>query len=190
MGEKQKIADESPLKERLQIARKRALAEAFMNRYLNEHPVAGEDEEKYYAAHLEDYTVAHVQAFCVPISTEKESGAAKAKADELAAQLAKGVDFAALAAKYPVPEGFKTTIKKNDKDTPEAIRTPLFALKQGKVTAPIAFPSGVYIFRLERVEVQPFKDVRSEVSSIVSDTAFHNWLNSIRKTVDVKLGSN
>src|SRR5262249_636480 len=107
IAEKEKIADESPVKEQLQLAltlqRKKVLADALAQQYVTRHPVTAEDEKKYYAAHLGDYTVAHVQGLCVPIATEKESGAAKAKADELAAQLAKGAGFAALAAKYPVP---------------------------------------------------------------------------------------
>ena len=184
------LAEKEMPKEQLEIIRKSAVAQSFMNRHLEEHPVTAEDEKKYYAAHLDDYTIAHVQALCVPIATEKESAGSKAKADELAAQLAKGSDFAALAAKYPVPQGFKSAIKKSDKEVPEVIRTPLFALESGKVTAPIAFPSGVYIFRLEKLEVKPFDEVHNEVSNIVTNAAFQNWLDSVRKAVDVKLGSN
>jgi parvulin-like peptidyl-prolyl isomerase len=190
IAEKQKLADESPLKEQLLVARKKALAQALSNQYVTDHPATPEELKQYYDAHVADFTVANVKALCVPIANEADREGAKAKAEGLVRQVRNGGDFGALAAKYPMPAGFSNTIRKSDQAIPDIIRTLVFQLKPGEVTAPITLPSGVFLLRLEKVQVKPFDEVRAEVSTLAVNQAFLKWVESVRKTVDVKGGSN
>ena len=46
---------------------------------------------------------------------------------------------------------------------PDAIRTAIFALKAGEVSAPVKQPNGFYLFRAEEVSAQPLAEVQEEV---------------------------
>jgi PPIC-type PPIASE domain len=189
LAEKQHLADESPTKEQLMVARKQVLADALTNHYFSAHPVLPEDEKKYYETHLDDFTVAHIKGLCVPIATAAEATSAQAKAEQLAQQLRDGADFTAVAAKYPLPQGIPNTISQTDKKIPDAIRALLFVRKPGEFTPPIPTPNGVYIFRVDKIETKPFSEARVEANNLAGLQAFSEWLEGVRKTVDVKLGS-
>ncbi|MBS1855535.1 MAG: peptidyl-prolyl cis-trans isomerase [Acidobacteria bacterium] len=170
MAEKDGLANESPLKEELALARMQLLATATSGRYFNEHPVSAADEQQYYAAHIDVFTSARVKGAKPPAGSSAASP---------------GADFDALAAKYPNHD-FADVIGKTDANVPEAIRTAIFELKPGGVTKPIALPGGVYLFRLEGVDVKPLDEVRGQISQRVGNERFLQWMADIRKSVTVE----
>jgi parvulin-like peptidyl-prolyl isomerase len=184
MAEKTNLAEQSPIKEQLVLARKQILTNAAYERYFIDHPTTREDEEKFYSEHMDDYTSALVKVVYVPIRTPGDEAAAKAKAQSLVKQLGMGAEFNELADKYPLAD-FPNVIKKSDANIPEAIRTVVFALKKGGTTGPIVLPNGVYLFRLQDLSVKALNDVRGDVGAQLSNDRFRAWIAEIRKTVTV-----
>jgi parvulin-like peptidyl-prolyl isomerase len=186
LADKASFTMPSPMKERLALQFKQALAQAFSDQYVAEHPVAPEEEQPYYEAHKADYTFARVKTLCVPIRNTSESAAAAAKAGKLARQIREGADFDALAAQYPVEGGFANVIGKSDPKIPEGIRGAVFALQPGAVTAPVALPNGVYLLKLQAIDVKPLAEVRGDVAARLSTERFYAWLDSVRQSVTIE----
>jgi hypothetical protein len=185
MAEKSKLAEQSPIKEQLLLARKQILTNASYERYFIDHPTTRENEEKFYAEHLDDYTSALVKVAYVPIRAPGDEAAAKTKAESLVKQLGMGATFDEHAEKYPLAE-FPNVIKKSDTQTPEPIRTAVFALKKGGTTSPIVLPNGVYLLRLQDLSVKALNDVRGEVADRLANDSFRAWIAEIRKSVTVE----
>lgn len=186
MAEKAKLSEDSALKEELRLTRMTILTNATFAKYLNDHPSTPDDQEKYYAEHLADYTSALVKVVYIPIGQAGEENVANAKAQSLVKQLAMGAEFDELAEKYPLA-GFPNVIKKSDRSIPEAIRTAVFALKKNGVTAPIALPNGVYLFRLQDLSVKALNDVRGDVELGVSNDRSRAWMLAIDKSITVEI---
>jgi peptidyl-prolyl cis-trans isomerase C len=185
MAEKAGLSEQSPIKEQLVLARKQILTNAAYERYFRDHPTTPEDEAKFYAEHLDDYTSALVKVIYLPINETGKEAAAKAKAEALVKQLGMGADFDELAGKFPLA-GFPNVIKKSDTSVPEAIRTAVFALKKGGVTSPIVLPNGIYLLFMQDLSVKPLNDVRGEVADRLSNERFRAWVAEIRKSVTVE----
>jgi parvulin-like peptidyl-prolyl isomerase len=186
IAEKAKLPEQSPIKEKLMMARRYSLFMTISERYLADHPSTPEDQEKFYKEHLDDYTSALVKVVYVPINGAGDESAAKAKAQSLVKQLAMGADFDELAEKNPLT-GFPNVIKKSDTTAPEAIRTAVFALKKGGATAPIALANGVYLIRLQDLSVQALNDVRGDVTQRVDIARFSAWMLGIDQSVTVEI---
>ena len=185
LAEKGNMAAESPVKERLSVARKQILADAANERFFNDHPSTREDEEKFYSEHLDDYTSALVKVVYVPIRQAGDEPAAKAKAESLVKQLGMGAEFDELAEKYPLAD-FRNVIKKSDTGVSEPIRTAVFALKKGGTTGPIVLPNGVYLLRLQDLSVKALNDVRGDVADRLANDRFRAWIAEIRNSVTVQ----
>lgn len=178
IGEKAKLAEESPTKEQIALARKQILATAASDRYFIDHPLKPEDEQRFYDEHKDEYTSALVKALCVPTANASA-------VSTVVKQLGMGADFDELAEKYPVA-GFSNVIKKSDKEVPAEVRNAVFALKPGAVTAPITLPSGAYIIKLQTISVKPIGDVRGDIAQRLSTERFLAWLAEVRQTVTVE----
>lgn len=184
IAEKEKLPEQSPIKEELMLARRHSLATAMSARYMANHPSTPEDQEKFYKEHLDDYTSALVKVIYVPMNGPADESAAKAKAGALVKQLAMGADFDELAEKNPFT-GFPNVIKKSDMMAPEAIRTAVFALKKGGITAPVVLPNGVYLIRLHDLSIQALNDVRGDVTQRVDNDRLRTWMLAIDQSVTV-----
>jgi parvulin-like peptidyl-prolyl isomerase len=182
IAEKDNLPGESPLKEQLALARKQILTNAVYERFFTEHPSTPESEQKFYAAHIDDYTSALVKTAFVPIHAPEDESAARSKAQSLVKQLAMGAEFDELVEKYPA-DGFPAVFKKSDANVPQAIRTAVFALKKGETTTPIVLSIGVYLVRLQEISVKALDEVRGDVAQRLSTEGFFAWIEGIRKTV-------
>ncbi len=94
------------------------------------------------------------------IVTEAE---AKAKIEDLAKQIQGGADFGKLARdisddKTSAAKDGDFGVVKQDSSYPPAIKTAVFALKQGELSAPIRQPNGFYLIRAEEINQQPFNE--------------------------------
>jgi parvulin-like peptidyl-prolyl isomerase len=185
MAEKAGLSEQSPIKEQLVLARKQILTNAAYERYFKDHPTTPEDEAKFYAEHLDDYTSALVKVIYLPVNRTGEESAAKAKAEALVKQLGMGAAFDELAEKYPLA-GFPNVIKKSDTSIPQAIRAAVFAVKKGGVTNPVVLPNGVYLVQMHDLSVKPLNDVRGDVADRLLNDRFSAWVAEIRKSVTVE----
>lgn len=107
----------------------------------------------------------------VTVDADRTDAAARALADEIAGRLAKGEDFAALAARYSGDPGSANRGGDLGFAAPgnyvEAFDKALFALKAGETSAPVKTEFGYHIIRLE--ELRPgaektFDEVRAQLA--------------------------
>jgi parvulin-like peptidyl-prolyl isomerase len=181
LAEKQKLAEQSPYKERLDLARIQILGDAMMTEKGKDLNVSSAEVEKYYEAHKEQFTTVNVTVMQVPVKTDSELAAAKAKAESLSKKLQSGGDFDAMAKEYPVDGDFKS-FKKSD-NIPAEIKDAVFALKPGQITKPIPRANGVFLIRLDSMVTKPLQDARGDVLKVLQDAMYSQWMNNVRESV-------
>lgn len=181
-GESEKLFEQSPYKEKLELARKQVLADAVMEQFDKNLDIPDAELKEYYEKHKDDFAVAAVQSLLVPTKSKEEEAAATAKARQLAGQMKGEAEAASLIAQYP---GGLTSIRKGDANMDAGIRAAVFALKPGEVTAPIAQPNGIYVFRLSSVGTPDFQSAEANIRRIVADARFHAWIEDVQKSVTV-----
>jgi peptidyl-prolyl cis-trans isomerase C len=174
-GETDKLFEQSPYKEQLELARKQVLAQAEMQEFDKNLDIPDAELKQYYDTHKDDFATAKVQSLPIPTSD-------KAKARQMAARMKEGTGLAGLLAQYP---GGLTSVRKGDPKVDAAIRSAVFALKAGEVSAPVVQPNGVYLFRLESVSTPEFQEAQATVRRTVADARFNAWIEEVRKSVTV-----
>ncbi len=112
----------------------------------------------------------------------------EAKANEAAAQLAQGKDFAEVAKDVAgaAPDTLDLGFFKKD-DLPPPLADPAFALKQGETTRPIEDALGWHILRLVEVkpeETQPFDSVKEKLAQEIARDQAADQIEKIRGKVE------
>jgi parvulin-like peptidyl-prolyl isomerase len=123
---------------------------------------------------------------------------AKAKADDLAAQLRAGGDFAALAKQHSEDTGSKATGGKltitKGQTVPEFDKQ-AFALKKDEISAPVKTQFGFHIIQalseVKPAKVTPLKDVREAIEQELKQTkkneAMTDWIEELKDEYDGKI---
>lgn len=191
MAEKAKLDQESPTKERLEAFRSQTLAQAQITAAIESTLVSAEDQKKFYEANRDRFTQAKVKVLFVAKKalTEPEM---KAKADKLLAEIRAGGDFVKLVKEHS--DDRESAAKNGDFDQfprsdklPENIRTAISSLKPGQVSDPVRVTNGYYLFRLEELTTQSYDQVRDDIFMEIRQSRFNEWLEKIRKSLDVKI---
>ena len=200
-AEKDKLAQESPYKEALEASRKQILTNAELNyRYIHTL-VTADDQKKFYEANKDRYTQLKLQVLYlgfVSDSAAKESNGkyrtqaeAKKKLEELRAQIHTGDDFVRLVKQYSEDQESKGrngdygTIKKSDNLPPE-IKSIVFALKEGELSAPVLQQNGFYLFRAQTVGLRPYEEVRDEIYNELKETRVRQWIGETQNSIPLK----
>lgn len=181
LSEKQKLFEQSPYKERLELARQQILGDAMMTEKGKDLNVSAAQVEKYYEGHKDEFTTVNVTVVHVPVKGESDLAAAKTKGDSLWKKLQSGGDFDAMAKEYPLDGDFKSF--KKSANLPADIKEPVLALKPGQVTKPIVRANGVYLIRLDSMVLKPLQDARGDVLKTLQDAMYSEWMNGIRESV-------
>ena len=182
MADKEKLAEQSPYKEQLELGRKFVMAMAEMAEHGKGNMPSTAEVEKYYEAHKDAYTTVFVTVAEVPIKNASEVADAIEKANALSKKIEGGGDFAAIAKEHPVEGDFKS-FKRSDPKIPVEIKDPVLQLKPGKVTKPVLRPSGVFLIRLDKIEVTPLDSIRGDIVRDLQTDQYQTWMNTIRKSV-------
>jgi parvulin-like peptidyl-prolyl isomerase len=204
-AEKNKLQDQSPLKETLEYQRLNTLSQAEINQIRNvDIIVKPAEEEAYYKEHPELYQEAKVKVIYVAFSavapknpapdakkplTEQE---AKAKIEDLKKQVTAGADFGKLAKENSddkdsaAKDGDFGLIKKNS-PYPEPIKKAVFELKPGQVSEPIKQPNGFYLIRLEEMHVLPYAQVQATINEELKRKSFDEYMKNLQKRFEVKV---
>jgi parvulin-like peptidyl-prolyl isomerase len=204
-AEKNKLEEQSPLKETLEYQRMGAMSQAEINQIRNvDIVVTPADEEKYYKEHPELYQEAKVKVIYVAYSavppknpapdakkplTEAE---AKAKIEDLKKQVDAGADFGKLAKENSddkdsaAKDGDFGLIKKNS-PYPEPIKKTVFELKPGQVSAPLKQPNGFYLIRMEESKTLPYDQVRTQINDEMKQKSFQDFMQNLQKRFEVKV---
>jgi parvulin-like peptidyl-prolyl isomerase len=174
-AEESQLAEQSPYKEQLALQRKQVMAQAAMDQFYKNTVIPEDELKKYYEDHKADFATANVQTLLVPLKSKETAG-------KLAARLKSGSSVAELLLQYPA---VMPTVRKSDARLDPAVRTAVFNLKPGEVSAPIAQPNGVYIFRLQSIETPEYQGLRGEIWRTMANVRFAAWMEEMRKSVTV-----
>ena len=199
----EKLDQQSPNKETLELQRTQALAQLEMNSYrYNQIKVTEDDEQKYYKAHTNDkFNQARISVIYIAFQppnpkTEEQKklpleADAKAKADDLRKQLLAGADFATLAkansndkasAEKGGDYGLITHASSSD-----ALKKVAFSLKPGEISEPVRQPAGYYLVRVDSIVVQPFDQVQAVVDEEIRTEKFTAFMTEMQTKYAVKV---
>ncbi|MEO7648966.1 MAG: peptidyl-prolyl cis-trans isomerase [Bryobacteraceae bacterium] len=196
-----KLDQQSPVKEQLAAYRMMTLVQAQHEAAANAIIVSGEDQKKFYEENKSRYEQRSVKVIYLSFSAtpndlasgKKQLSEAKAKAEQLATSIRGGADFVKLVkansddAESVARDGdFGTLIRRSD-NTPDAIKTAIFALKQGDVSDPVRSANGYYLFKLAEINFQNYDQVRDDIFMEIRQGRFNEWIENTRKGLDVKV---
>ena len=195
MAEKAGLDQKSPTKEALEYSRMYVLSQAQLNDYMLSLPVDPALIPKFYDGNKERFKQVKVSVIYVAFgdSAGKKSLSeqdAKAKAEKLAAQIRAGADFVKLVKENSDDEASRAkdgdfgTLRRAD-NMPDAIRSAVFALKQGEVSDPVRQPNGFYLLRSDEVTYRPLADVRDEIYEELKQNQYRKWLEETNSAAKV-----
>jgi len=202
MAEKANLDQKTPYKESIESARMQILTQAQISELFNSFAISVEDEQKHYDENKSRYEQVKLKVIYISFSpksanppadgkkrlTEDE---AKAKAEELVKEIKGGADFVKLVnensedATSKAKGGDFGTFSRSD-NLPDAIRSVVFALRAGEVSAPMRQPNGFYIFRAESLTQKPFSEVAGDIATELRNVRLRQWLESTTKSIDIK----
>ena len=197
MAEKQKLDQENPARGQLEYSRLVILSQAKLAEALNSMTVEPAEIVNFYDTNKERFKEIRVKAIYVSFGkgakarTEDE---AQAMATKLLADIRGGADFVKLVKENSDDETSKAkdgdfaTLRRND-NIPDAIRSAVFALKQGEVTEPVRQPNGFYLLRADEVRYRPLSQVRDEIFTELKQRHFGEWLEQTNKDTKVEIAS-
>ncbi|HLK67918.1 MAG TPA: peptidylprolyl isomerase [Bryobacteraceae bacterium] len=197
MAEKDKLDQQSPVKETLDYYRMMILSQAKLGDQLNAQMVEPTEIVQYYEVNKDKFKLVKVKAIYIsysddPPGTEVNGkkllteAQAKAKASALLAKIRGGADFVALVKENSDDEtsrnkdGDFITLRPND-NVPEAVRTAVFALQKGGVSEPIRQQNGFYLLRADDVSYQPLSQVRDEIFASLKQQHYAQWMEKTNR---------
>jgi peptidyl-prolyl cis-trans isomerase C len=206
IAEQKKLDQTSPNKEALEYNRLLVLSQAAVNDELLSAAPQPPEVDKYYETNKERYKQVKVKAIYITFSKEAVSKLgsngkpllseeeAKAKAQKLVADIRGGADFVKLVrensedAASKEKDGDFATLRPTD-NIPDAIKSAVFALKQGAVSDPVEQPNGFYILRAEEISYRPLTEVRNDLLESMKQEHFRQWMEQVRDSVKVQFTS-
>jgi hypothetical protein len=208
-GDKAKLAEESPLKEQLEMLRANTVAGAMINQERDGYKVSEEMIKNFYERNKSRYEQAKVKiiylafkpapaqcnktteecakdavaaAHSVSGRTEEE---ARKIAEDILVKLKSGSKFEDMVAKYSEDEESKKTGgdlgKAITSTSPYAddVKKAIFALKVGEVSSPFRQSTGFLLIRLEEKTTQPFNEVIEPIVQEIRQTHLNDYMNSL-----------
>ncbi len=152
------------------MSRIQVLSTAELSDVNNTMKISEEDQQKYYKDNPDKFKEVKVRVIYVAFNPTPGKAAAdgkklpteaeaQAKIEDLAKQIKNGADFGKLARensddKTSAAKDGDFGVIKLDSSYPPPIKTAVFALKQGELSAPIKQPNGFYLIRAEEINQQ------------------------------------
>jgi peptidyl-prolyl cis-trans isomerase C len=202
-AQKAGLDQKDPFKEQLEMSRIQVLSTAELSNVTNTMPVTPEEQQKYYKDNPDKFKEVKVRvihiSFSPPSQKPPADGAklvteaeAKAKIEDIAKQIQGGADFGKLARdlsddKTSAAKDGDFGVIKQDSAYPQPIKTAVFALKQGELSAPIKQPNGFYLIRAEEINQQSFNDSVAQIIPAVRQAKFQEWLKGMQAQYSVKV---
>jgi len=203
LAEKDKLDQRTPYKEALVYGRMQVLYQAEINERYKVISVTPEEQQKFYEANKDRYTQANVKVIYIPFSATPppsdpkakkvlNEAEAKAKVEGLLKQIRAGADFVKLVKEHSedptsaAKDGDFGTIRKSDR-IPDSIKSVIFALKPGEVSAPVRQPNGFYLFRVEQLTEEPYDKVKDSIFTDLKNQRLMEWMNALQKGINIKV---
>jgi peptidyl-prolyl cis-trans isomerase C len=202
-AQKAGLDQKEPFKEQLEMSRIQVLSTAELSNVTNTMPVTGEEQQKYYKDNPDKFKEVKVRVIHISFSPPSQKppadgkklvteAEAKATIEDIAKQIQGGADFAKLARdlsddKASAAKDGDFGVIKQDSAYPQPIKTAVFALKQGELSAPIKQPNGFYLIRAEEINQQSFPDSVAQIVPAVRQAKLQDWLKGMQAQYSVKV---
>jgi peptidyl-prolyl cis-trans isomerase C len=208
----QKLADDAqkagldqkePFKEQLEMSRIQVLSTAELSDVNNTMKLTEDEEQKYYKDNPDKFKEVKVRVIYISFNPTPGKAAAggkklpteaeaQAKIEDLANQIKGGADFGKLARENSDDQTSAAKdgdfgVIKLDSSYPQPIKTAVFALKQGEVSAAIKQPNGFYLIRAEEINQKSFNDAVMQIIQAVKQAKFQDWLKGMQGQYSVKI---
>jgi peptidyl-prolyl cis-trans isomerase C len=205
-AEKQKLGEQSPLKEQLAAQRANALAAAMLTWEQNSYKPPAEALADYYTKNQANYKQSKGKIIAIafkpsnpPVvkagqdmqaaieaaarATQRTESDAEARANEVVQKARGGADFESLVAEYsddPVTKKEKGASVINYKSVPE-MKSAIFPLAAGQIAGPIKRENVFLIFKVEEVAVQPQSEVLEDIYQQLRAAHVREWFEGITR---------
>ncbi len=203
MAQKAKLDQQSPTREALAFNRMYLLMNAQLHEVLTAINVPPAEVEAAYNKDKDKFKQVKVKAIYIPFSAAPSSSApsdpkhrteaeAQDKITKLRAAIVAGGDFVKAVKENSedptsVAKGGDFGTLRSTDNLPEAIRTAIFALKQGEVSQPVKQPNGFYLFRAEEVTAQPLSEVQEQILNELKQARFKKWMDEASSSLNLKI---
>jgi parvulin-like peptidyl-prolyl isomerase len=202
-AEKAGLDQKPPFKDQLEMGRIQVLSTAELSDVSNTMKLTEEERQKYYKDNLDKFKEVKVRVIYVAFNPTPGKAAAggkkllteaeaQAKIDDLAKQIKGGANFGMLARENSDDQASAAKdgdfgVMKLDSSYPQPIKTAVFALKQGEVSAPIKQPNGFYLIRAEEINQKSFNDATMEIIQAVKQAKYQEWLKGMQAQYNLKI---
>jgi parvulin-like peptidyl-prolyl isomerase len=185
MAEKEGLAQKEPYRTQLESYRLLYLAQVYTTELSRSITVSKEEVRDYYDKHKSDFNEVRISAIYLDFDPGAEPGTpdtlteaeAREKAEDLAAQLNGGADFAELAKQHSTDKssaekGGDLGFFKSSASLPAALHEAIFSLETGEVSGPIKEGTRFYILKATERREAAFESVQKEVANKLSGARF------------------
>ena len=202
-AEKAGLDQKPPFKDQLEMSRIQVLSTAELSEMNNTMKITEADQQKYYNDNPDKFKEVKVKVIYIAFNPTPGKAAAggkklpteaeaKAKIEDLEKQIKGGADFGKLARENSDDQASAARdgdfgVLKMDSSYPQPIKTAVFALKQGELSAPIRQPNGFYLIRAEEISQQSFNDSVMQIIQAVKQAKFQEWLKGMQAQYSVKV---
>jgi peptidyl-prolyl cis-trans isomerase C len=202
-AEKAGLDQKAPYKDQLQMQRMQVLSTAELSDVNNTMMITEADQQKYYKDNPDKFREVKVRVIYIAFNPTPGKAAAggktlpteaeaKAKIEDLEKQIAAGADFGKLARENSDDQASAAKdgdfgVMKQDSSYPPAIKTAVFLLKQGDVSAPIKQPNGFYLIRADEIDQLSYNDSVMQIIQAVKQAKYQDWLKGMQGQYSVKI---
>jgi peptidyl-prolyl cis-trans isomerase C len=199
MAETEGIADKEPYRSQLENYRMLYLAQVYTTELSRSATATDEEIRAHYDKNPSEYDEVRVSAIYIDYNPNASPGAgdglseqvALAKAEDLRARILKGADFAAVAKessddKDSAEKGGDLGYFRTNASVPPALRSAIFSLKPGEVSAPVKEGGRFYLFKATEKRLPPFEQVEQEAANKVRSQKFIDKAKEVAESIEVE----
>jgi peptidyl-prolyl cis-trans isomerase C len=202
-GAKAGLDQKDPFKAQLEMSRLQVLSTAELSDINNTMQLTEAEEQKYYQENPDKFKEVKVRVIYIAFNPTPgkaatggkkllTEGEAETKIEDLEKQIKGGADFGKLARensddKASAEKDGDFGVVKQSSTYPQPIKTAVFALKQGAVSAPIKQPNGFYLIRAEDIHQGSFSDSMLQIIEGAKQAKFQAWLKGMQDQYSVKI---
>jgi parvulin-like peptidyl-prolyl isomerase len=164
-----------------------------------------DDYREFYDKHQEDYQDVRISAISISYSLDPEKAAPKdgkkplsekeawVRAEELLVEMRQGAEFADLAREHSDDRtaaekgGDMGYFRKDSRTLPEALKTPIFALKEGEVSAPVKHGGRYYVFKVTERRTLSYNEALPDILRRIQDVKITEKLDEIRNQMKLEI---
>ena len=209
-AEKEKLDQESPIKEQLELARANALASAMLSHEHNYFQVPEETVKDYYAKNQAKFQQVKLRGILIAFKpevpakagaaiedvaraaseaalgrTQRSEADARKLADDLVKQLRAGADFGKLVEQFSEDPASKAKggdmgVVSVSSGQPAELKRAAMALQPGAVSEPVKQLSGFYILQAGEQSTQGFTEVYEPILQELRQAHVNEWFAAVR----------